>query len=289
LNPSYKLGKRVLLEEKPVILKKDFEKYLILRELEGISKKWFYQTSIYLQKYLKYVNWKIDENKTYEYYRLLKDTISISYYKKEVYQIKKFLSFLEVEWANSVKLPPDPFYPPTRVSYDEIKEAIRYFENHPFYLQAKAIIFLGMSTGARALELYQLRLEDIDLDNKVVRINHNPKNGQTTKTRQSRVSFFNEETKQAVIDYLEHYDQNSNLKKLFSQSHITRLFKDAPIQVKYLRKYFSQEWDRRGGPTSIKKILMGHSLKGDVDLQHYNAQSDEDLRKIYFRVMGSKY
>ena len=36
---------------------------------------------------------------------------------------------------------------------------------------------------------------------------------------------------------------------------------------------------------SIKKILMGHSLKGDVDLNHYNAQSEEDLKKIYDKVM----
>jgi len=57
------------------------------------------------------------------------------------------------------------------------------------------------------------------------------------------------------------------------------------LKVKHLRKFFSQEWDRRGGPTSIKKILMGHSLKGDVDLQHYNAQSEDDLKHIYDKVM----
>ena len=45
--------------------------------------------------------------------------------------------------------------------------------------------------------------------------------------------------------------------------------------------------DRRGGPTSIKKILMGHSLKGDVDLMHYNCQSEEDLKKIYDKVMSN--
>jgi integrase/recombinase XerD len=49
---------------------------------------------------------------------------------------------------------------------------------------------------------------------------------------------------------------------------------------KNLRKYFSQEFNRIGGPTSIKKILMGHSLKGDVDLMYYNAQSEEDLKNI---------
>jgi integrase/recombinase XerD len=78
------------------------------------------------------------------------------------------------------------------------------------------------------------------------------------------------------------------VKCLFNQRYLERIFKNTSIQVKDLRKFFSQEWDRRGGPTSIKKILMGHSLKNDVDLMHYNAQSEEDLKKIYDRVMGEK-
>lgn len=44
--------------------------------------------------------------------------------------------------------------------------------------------------------------------------------------------------------------------------------------------------DRRGGPTSIKKILMGHGPKGDVDLNHYNAQSEENLKRIYDRMFS---
>ena len=34
-----------------------------------------------------------------------------------------------------------------------------------------------------------------------------------------------------------------------------------------------------------KHMLMGHSLKGDVDLMHYNAQSEDDLKKIYDKIM----
>lgn len=121
-------------------------------------------------------------------------------------------------------------------------------------------------------------------------INHDPNNGQSTKTKRSRVSFFAEETKQALIEYLEFYHNNNILKCLFNQSHMERIFRNgnAPIQVKDLRKFFSQEWDRRGGPTSIKKILMGHSLKGDADLMHYNCQSEEDLKKIYDKVMSDR-
>jgi integrase/recombinase XerD len=140
----------------------------------------------------------------------------------------------------------------------------------------------------RAEELYQLTLDDIDLNNKIVRINHNPTNGQSTKTKQSRVSFFTDEARNALTEYIEFYHNHNGLKCLFSQTHVERLFRNgkASIQVKDLRKAFSQEWDRRGGPTSIKKILMGHSLKGDVDLQHYNFQSEDDLKMIYDRVMS---
>jgi len=78
------------------------------------------------------------------------------------------------------------------------------------------------------------------------------------------------------------------LRTIFAQKTLECKFSNALIKVKYLRKYFSQEWDRRGGSTSIKKILMGHSLKDDVDLQYYNAQSEDDLKLIYDKVMGAR-
>jgi len=42
---------------------------------------------------------------------------------------------------------------------------------------------------------------------------------------------------------------------------IERIFRTTSLHVKDLHKFFSQEWDQKGGPTSIKKILMGYSLK----------------------------
>ena len=78
-------------------------------------------------------------------------------------------------------------------------------------------------------------------------------------------------------NYVQHYTEYG-FQYLFGQEHIQGIFNNYNLKVKHLRKFFSQEWDRRGGPTSIKKILMGHSLKGDVDLNHYNAQSEEDLK-----------
>ena len=95
--------------------------------------------------------------------------------------------------------------------------------------------------------------------------------------------FFNQETKEVLRVYLGFFNNGCSLKHLFGESHISRIFRHSELKVKDFRKFFSQEWDRCGGPTSIKKLLMGHRL--DVDLKYYNAQSEEDLRKIYDKVM----
>ena len=132
-----------------------------------------------------------------------------------------------------------------------------------------------------------MTLNDIDLVNRKIYVRHNPKNNHTTKTGKSRISFFNEEAKLALEEYLILMDNDVRIRTLFSENTIQEAFQNAPIRIKHLRKAFSQEWTRRYGDTGVKKILMGHSLKGDVDLMHYNYQSEDDLKKIYDRVMNS--
>jgi integrase/recombinase XerD len=260
--------------------------YLEIIKLKGLTNRHTNEVMRYISGYLQYTKYRIDKTKSLHYFAYLKDNYSISTYRKETYQILKFLRYLKVDWTDEIKLPPDPIYTPKYISKDMIESSINYFRNHEYNLRFKALIHLGIDSGLRAEELYQLTPEDIDIENQVVRINHNPNNGQSTKTKQSRVSFFTDITKQILSEYLNFLDSNNNLSKLFPQRWTERKFSDAPIRVKHLRKYFSQEWDRRGGPTSIKKILMGHSLKGDVDLMHYNYQSEEDLKQIYDKVMG---
>ena len=191
-----------------------------------------------------------------------------------------------MQWTEEIHLLPEPAYYPKHVSKDDIVSTLKYFENDEYTLRFKALILLGMSTGMRAEELYQLSPEDIDSNNRCIRINHNPNNGQSTKTKQSGISFYTKDTHKILNEYLKYFDSNNSLTKLFPKRWMEGKFRNTPIRVKHLRKFFSQEWDKRGGPTSIKKILMGHSLKGDVDLMHYNAQSEEDLKRIYDKIMG---
>ena len=72
----------------------------------------------------------------------------------------------------------------------------------------------------RAEELYQLKSDDIDLEKRIIYINHNQSNGQSTKTKQSRVSFFSMDTQKILKDYVEYFNNGNSLTKLFSQTHI---------------------------------------------------------------------
>ena len=262
------------------------EEFLKIRSLSGVSKRVYYGIQRIIYHYIEYVDFKIDKRKSLQYFSYLKDKYSVSYYRKQVYQILKFLNYLEVKWTKEIDLPPEPLYYPKHMSKEDIISALKYFETDEYKLRYNAIIYLGIDTGMRAEELYQLSINDIDLDNRCVHINHNPDNGQSTKTKQSRISFYTDNTKDVLNEYLIYFKSKSNLTTLFPKRWMEGKFKSTPIRVKHLRKFFSQEWDRRGGPTSIKKILMGHSLKGDVDLMHYNCQSEEDLKRIYDKVMN---
>ncbi len=257
------------------------------REIEDITDEWRKSCEIWLKEYLTFVGWKVDENKTLEYLKKIKQKSSVTYYRKKVLQIRRFLQHQKVLWANTIGIPSEPEHVPPRMAPGVIHEILKRYEGHQYYEQIKALVLLGATSGMRAEEMYQLSEEDFDLEHRTVRINHNPRNGQTTKSGKSRVTFFTEETKQALTEYLAFFNNDSGLLRLFGQNHIVDLFHASTVKPKDLRKLFSQNWDRRGGPTSVKKILMGHSCRNDVDLCHYNAQSPEDLKAIYDRVMNT--
>ena len=251
--------------------------FLAILKLKGVTNKHIKEVERYLRNYKKYIFPVINKSKSLEYFSLLQKQNSIAYYKRQMYQLLKFLRFLKVEWATEIKLPNNPIYSVRRLSEKDIEAALNYFGDN---VQMKALVLLGANSGLRALELFQLSSIDVDLEKRAVFVRHEPENGKTTKTKRSRISFFNLDTQKVLKKYIE-----TNPQRLFAQKTCNRKFKNAPLKVKDLRKFFSQEWDRRGGPTSIKKIIMGHSLKGDVDLMHYNCQSEEDLKKIYDMVM----
>jgi len=262
------------------------KEYLIKRELSGISKRHLYLIRMFLINYLKYMNYKISQDKTLEYFRKLKNEFNVSYYRKQMYQILKFLKYIGIEWIKDINPPKEPEYIPKRIAINDIVKTLNYFKSNPYYKQIKALILLAATSGLRAEELYQLTPDDIDLNNRIVYVRHSPKDGKTTKTGKSRITFFSRQAQQALMEYFQSFNNGCRLKHLFGQTHIQRLFRNAPINVKDLRKFFSQEWERLNGSYAVKELLMGHSIKRSVDLQHYTYLDESDLKKIYDRVFG---
>ncbi|MDI9645645.1 MAG: tyrosine-type recombinase/integrase [Archaeoglobales archaeon] len=155
---------------------------------------------------------------------------------------------------------------------------------HPYNLRLKAAILLTATSGLRAEEVYKLEREDFDLENRTIYLK-----AEKTKDFEERLVFFSEETKSALKQYFEVSDY-----VLFPKKSIAYWFKkiETPLRLKHMRKLSSQQSDRLGMPTAVKKLLMGHSLQGDVDLNHYDFQDEEELRKIYdkywrgFRILS---
>jgi integrase/recombinase XerD len=249
--------------------------------VRGVNHRWRKEIKRCLSSYINDLNNKITEKKTLDYLLKLKKSHSNNFYRKKGLQIRRFLLFNNIDWANRLKFPKDTLPIPKRVDNDDILNALEYFKGfkEEIYLQCTSIIHLVSSSGIRPFELFRLQKYDIDFEKRTIKINR-------TKTGNARIVFFNKRAKEYLLKFIDFFEQGCTLLYLFSEKTIERRFRHSPIRVKDLRKYFSQELDRRGGPTSIKKILMGHSLKGDVDLMHYNAQSENDLKKIYDKIMS---
>ena len=181
------------------------DEYLSLKEVEDLCNDWIKAIRRYLIDYLEYVGWKANKEKTLLYLKDIIKKYPTTYYRKRVYQIRKFLLYINYEWATKIRLPPEPEYQVKRVTLKDIENTIDKVTISKLSEKYIALIKLGATSGLRAEELYQLKPEDIDIENRMVYVNHNPNNGQTTKTKMSRVSFFNEYAKQSLEDYLQFY------------------------------------------------------------------------------------
>jgi integrase len=181
--------------------KKQLDKHIKLLKISGLSEKWLSDIRRIIADYLDYLEWTTDKNKTLDYFAHLQKKLAVGNYRKHVFQVRKFLEYLGVEWSKQIKPPGEQEYTAKCVTTKDIQSTIKYFDGQEYYKQFKAVVIIGCTSGLRAEELYQLTIDDINLGKKTVRINHDPHNGQSTKMGKSRVSFFADETKETLTDY----------------------------------------------------------------------------------------
>jgi integrase len=231
----------------------------------------------FLDRYLNFCNGDFSLNKTIEYLSMLKDNCDIAYYNKQFFQLKKFLLFLEFSWANKLPLPKQKHYEACKITNEQFDSAIKLLNND---LQMKALFLLGRSSGLRPFELYQLELQDIDIENRTIHVNRN--DGKTTKNVGSiRDAFFDFETQTALKQYLNFFRSQFKYDRLFSITTVNKKLKGTGFSLKNTRHLFARNCTLKGVPSGVIKRFMGHSIKNDVLESNYTYITNQDLKRLY--------
>ncbi|BDC19776.1 site-specific tyrosine recombinase/integron integrase [Acidianus sp. HS-5] len=162
------------------------------------------------------------------------------------------------------------------LSEDDVKRLIDATRR----LRDKLIIKLFLDTGLRSKELLSLRVEDIDLKNRMIRVRE-------TKNGEERIVFFTDETEKLLRKYLAKHDNE----KLFPMTYqalyklIKRLGERAGIKglrPHILRHTFATTAIRKGLPLPAVQRLLGH--KDIKTTQIYTHLVLEDLMQAYKKV-----
>jgi integrase len=144
----------------------------------------------------------------------------------------------------------------------------------------RALFLLYATSGLRKNEVPSLHREDVDLEKRMII----PRK-RATRTKRTWVSFFNEEAKEALVEYLEtRADDDPRLFPLSLKN--CKIFKRACVETglqitpQVLREFFACEMGRLGVPDRYVDAFCGR-VPQSVLARHYTDFSPERLKEIY--------
>lgn len=149
---------------------------------------------------------------------------------------------------------------PSIFTSDEIKRIVSSIDrNSALGKRAYAMIMLSVKYGLRSGDVVNLRFEDIDWENKIIRINQN-------KTKRDVELPLLPEVGNAILDYLKNARRQSNLPFIFLniKGPIHPITSSAfyGILNKYINKSGIEKLDKRHhGPHSLRHTLASQMLK----------------------------
>jgi integrase/recombinase XerD len=254
------------------------------------SKRTAYEKVWFIKKLLQIVKKRPTEISREDLRSYLKslESYSASYYKNALMALKVFFrDFLEApEAVASFKFPHQIFKPKQIVSKEQLKQFYECLETK----KEKALFMLYATTGLRRDEILSLKLEDIDLERRMITPNNH--HGETKK---SWVSFYNEEAEQVLKEYLDS-KKHSRSERLFpmQRQEVVELWKTArdktgiDITPQKLRQWFCSEMMRLGVSETHIDAFCGRAPKS-VLARHYTDFSPEKLKEVYDKAnLGSQ-
>lgn len=216
-------------------------------------------------------------------------TLAISSKNQYLRCIMSFLHWYEEEYDTSLNIHIKRLREQHKVLYtpsdNEIKKLMNFYNNKSYMsCRNKTIISVFINTGIRLNELITLRVNDIDLNNKVLIVNR--KGGYIEQL------VINNELQLQLTRFINRYVSNSNNKLLFQSKNGNRL---NPADIHYilkrvgnnkitphsLRRYFASKLIKEGVPLIYISRMLGHK---DIQLtnKYYLEVKTQDI-KDYFK------
>jgi integrase len=146
----------------------------------------------------------------------------------------------------------------------------------------RAIFLMYASSGRRRAEILNLTLDQIDFDNRVI-----PPN-KLTRTKRTWYSFFNDECKEALLEYLEVRQDPKRSKRLFplGSGGKNAMFRMAQCETglrvtpQTLRFWFANEMARMGVADRFIDAFQGR-VPRSILAMHYTDYSLDSLKQVY--------
>ena len=216
-------------------------------------------------------------------------TLAISSKNQYLRCIMSFLHWYEEEYDTSLNIHIKRLREQHKVLYtpsdSDIKKLMNFYNNKSYMsCRNKTIISCFINTGIRLNELLELKVEDIDLNNKVLTVNR--KGGYIQQLP------LNNELQLQLTRFINRYVSNSNNKLLFQSKNGNRL---NPADIHYilkrvgnnkitphsLRRYFASKLIKEGVPLIYISRMLGHK---DIQLTNkfYLEVKTQDI-KDYFK------
>ena len=273
----------------------EYLKYLKIDK--GYSDNTIYSYKHDLNKFLKYfgnININlINEDKLKKYVKYLNEinlnTKSIS---RNISCIKSFYKFLIINKyidnnvSDSIYIPKVRKKLPNTLTIDEIEMILDIKLTDNFSYRNKAILELMYATGLRVSEVVNLKLQDIDLNEDIIRI--------FGKGSKERIVPIGDYAKDYVEEYLYKY-RTSMLKQekcesLFINNHGKKMTRQAVFKI-IKKQAFLKGIKKDITPHLIRHSFATHMLKYGADLrtiQELLGHSDISTTQIYTHVTNEE-
>jgi len=256
----------------------------------GKSKNTVKMYSYVSEKFLEFIGYdksriNLETVERYKEYLVIERGYSKSSVYLHIRALESFFSFLGLNELSKLKPPKRPQRVPTYLTDEDVRALIREAES----LRDKVIIEMLAYTGVRVSELCHLRISDIDLTRKSIRI-------RSGKGDKDRIVLFKDNILTDLNLYIhEIKSQNPKAEFLFPTKKskyistisveriIRKLAKSAGMDKKVtphvLRHTFATSLLRNGADIRIIQVLLGHSSISTTQI--YTHVDSNDLRKSY--------